>query len=353
MLSRILIALTLLFMCSNSYSNAEIPTKDIKGSKDHSLLGRIEGAYIVAYRHNNYDEFTMPLSKLMEADGRDKSNNMKYEPKNKKTLEGSYTRLVYLLPKNISPLGALRSYQEEIKSKGGDVLFECKDEECGGDSTRSSGGGGGRMSLAMYLFPGEKVTEGNFTNGNCAMTEKMSGQRYAVYNMPSKNMHISLLAYSLNDDLYCKEFTDYTILIFDIIEEKNNNIKVNENKGIGSSNLFLRNGKMILKSVTFDKEKVTTTPEFEEEFKKITELIKNNKKIELLVVSHTDNQDTLSMNMSMSQKRADALVKEMIENYDVSSDRLVAIGVGSASPITSNNTKEGRIINERIEIVVR
>jgi OmpA-OmpF porin, OOP family len=127
------------------------------------LLKRYEGSFIVAYEYKSFDEFTLPLSRLEPVEGkRDSHNNRYYEPKEKKVLEGTHTRLVYLLPADRSPLEVLRNYQEEIKSKGGTILFECKAEECGGDSGRSSSGGGGDMSLAMYLFPEERITDPDF-----------------------------------------------------------------------------------------------------------------------------------------------------------------------------------------------
>lgn len=139
---------------SYAFADATIPTVDRKGSKDHPLLQRYEGSVIVGYEQQSYSELTLPLSKLEPVpDKRDDHNNRYFEPNLKKSLEGPYTRLVYLLPANRSPLEVLRNYQQEIKGKGGRILFECNGEECGGDSTRSSSGGGGEMSLAMYLSP--------------------------------------------------------------------------------------------------------------------------------------------------------------------------------------------------------
>ena len=41
-----------------------IPTADIKGSQDSSLLKRYDGSFIVAYDRKSFDEFTLPLSPL-------------------------------------------------------------------------------------------------------------------------------------------------------------------------------------------------------------------------------------------------------------------------------------------------
>ena len=79
--------------------DATIPTADQPGSQDHPLLRRYEGSFIVSHDHQSFAEFTLPLSRLEPVPGkRANHNNEMYEPKQKKSLEGAYTRLVYLLP---------------------------------------------------------------------------------------------------------------------------------------------------------------------------------------------------------------------------------------------------------------
>ena len=60
-------------------------------------------------------------------------------------IEDARTRIAYLLPAGRSPLEVLRNYQDVVKAAGGEVLYACKSEECGGDPERSSDGGGGDM----------------------------------------------------------------------------------------------------------------------------------------------------------------------------------------------------------------
>src|SRR5687767_2157398 len=146
---------------------AKIPTADRKGSKDSPLLKRYEGSFIVVHERKGFGELTLPLSPLLEVapERRTQQNNRVFEPKSKKSLEGPYTRIAYVLPADRSPLEVLRNYQDDIKSRGGRILFECKGAECGGDPARSSGGGGGEMSLAMYLYGPERVIDPHGSNG--------------------------------------------------------------------------------------------------------------------------------------------------------------------------------------------
>ena len=83
-----------------------IPTADMKGGQDSPLLKRYDGSFIVAYDRKSFDEFTLPLSPLepLMSEKRTKQNNRVFEPKKKKVLAGSRTRIVYLVPVQRSSL---------------------------------------------------------------------------------------------------------------------------------------------------------------------------------------------------------------------------------------------------------
>lgn len=83
------------------------------------------------------------------------------------------------------------------------------------------------------------------------------------------------------------------------------------------------------------------------------------KKGEVWVMGHTDNvrmgpslRSIYPTNWELSTLRACAVVRFLINN-GIAPKRLVAIGYGPSRPIASNNTKEGRKRNRRIEILVR
>ena len=54
-------------------------------------------------------------------------------------------------------------------------------------------------------------------------------------------------------------------------------------------------------------------------------------------------------NQSLSERRANAVVKYLVDN-GIDASRLVAIGYGETKPIASNETEEGRVQNRRVEI---
>ncbi|MDR2191821.1 MAG: OmpA family protein [Endomicrobium sp.] len=77
--------------------------------------------------------------------------------------------------------------------------------------------------------------------------------------------------------------------------------------------------------------------------------IKFNK---LYVDGYTDNLGGNAQNNRLSRKRAAAVRQELIKNA-IPAKKIQARAYGSSNPIAQNNTKNGRIQNRRVEILVR
>jgi len=56
--------------------------------------------------------------------------------------------------------------------------------------------------------------------------------------------------------------------------------------------------------------------------------------------------------MKLSQKRAENVVKYLVDNFGIEKSRLSAKGYGSTRRIAYNNTSEGRQQNRRINAVI-
>jgi len=74
------------------------------------------------------------------------------------------------------------------------------------------------------------------------------------------------------------------------------------------------------------------------------------------IEGHTDNvpikYSGWKSNWELSAARALSVVHYMIEDEGVAADRLSATGYGEYHPVASNDTKEGRAKNRRVEIVI-
>ena len=99
----------------------------------------------------------------------------------------------------------------------------------------------------------------------------------------------------------------------------------------------------------------TGSAEITDEFARVLDgaakLINEHPEIQLLEIQgHTDNTGTDAINNPLSQARADA-VRNYIISRGVDPNRLVARGFGSAKPIASNASDQGRYQNRRIDVV--
>ncbi len=124
-----------------------------------------------------------------------------------------------------------------------------------------------------------------------------------------------------------QELIEYDIPLTKIIEEKAYEI----------SNINFETNKAILKESSFAS------------LDKLVRTLKNNKEYLLEISGHTDNVGNNSSNKKLSIRRAEAVVNYFIENK-VSESKLIAIGFGEDKPIKTNDTKEGRAANRRVEM---
>lgn len=70
------------------------------------------------------------------------------------------------------------------------------------------------------------------------------------------------------------------------------------------------------------------------------------------LVGHTDASGSLAANIALSERRADLVRKVLIDRYGVEAVRLTSEGVGYLAPRATNQTKEGREKNRRVEAIV-
>lgn len=110
-------------------------------------------------------------------------------------------------------------------------------------------------------------------------------------------------------------------------------------------------GKVAIYGIYFDFNKADVKPESEPTLKEIAKLLKQNPKLNLYVVGHTDNVGFMNTNIDLSQRRAQAVLQVLTTKHGVDKKRLEAYGVGPLCPAAPNKTEEGRAKNRRVELV--
>lgn len=338
------------------FADATEPMADSEGAKDSALVKRYEGSFIVSYERFSYTDFRVPLSPLKpvaDADARDTMNNRVYAPDKLVEVEGALTRLAYVLPPERSPLEVLRNYQDVVEAAKGQVLFECKKEDCGGAADRSSSGGGGDMSLMMYFFHEGDLKDASFSNGACALTAGVNDQRFFAAKIPQEDgdAYVTVQTFSLVDDLYCKALNGRTIALVHVLEPKARDKKMVVVEAAEMADSLTTTGSISLYGIFFDTDKADIKPESEPTLKEIAKLLTDAPQMSVIVVGHTDNQGAFDYNVDLSTRRANAVKAELSAKYGVAGDRLVAAGAGMMAPVASNDDEKGRAKNRRVVLV--
>lgn len=88
------------------------------------------------------------------------------------------------------------------------------------------------------------------------------------------------------------------------------------------------------------------------EVKKLADFMTQYPNTSVEVGGHTDNVGNAATNTKLSQARADAVRKDLIEKFGIDGKRVTAKGYGPSKPIADNKTKAGRDANRRVEGVV-
>jgi outer membrane protein OmpA-like peptidoglycan-associated protein len=106
-----------------------------------------------------------------------------------------------------------------------------------------------------------------------------------------------------------------------------------------------------LNNIFFVQSRAEIMPESEPELERLLKLMNDNPSLEIELGGHTDNRGSSSANVDLSQERALAIVKYLVEN-GIDKKRLEFKGYGGTQPIGSNANEESRSKNRRVEIKV-
>ncbi|MGA3280216.1 MAG: OmpA family protein [Smithella sp.] len=108
-------------------------------------------------------------------------------------------------------------------------------------------------------------------------------------------------------------------------------------------------------NVEFDTDKSDIKDKYYDEISKVADFMKEHPETTCEIQGHTDNVDRFNNpdhNKQLSQARADSVRQYLIDKFMIDESRLTAVGYGPERPIASNDTKEGRQKNRRVEGVI-
>lgn len=113
---------------------------------------------------------------------------------------------------------------------------------------------------------------------------------------------------------------------------------------------LIQDGKIVTNGIRFDVNKATIRPESMGIINEIAKLMKEHPEIIISVEGHTDSDGETTFNQSLSERRAEAVMNELVR-LGIDGTRMTSKGFGESAPIDTNNTPEGKANNRRVEFV--
>ncbi|WP_035567047.1 OmpA family protein [Hymenobacter sp. IS2118] len=108
---------------------------------------------------------------------------------------------------------------------------------------------------------------------------------------------------------------------------------------------------IVLHNVFFDPGKASMRPESTAELERVVKLLNESPKLKLQVCGHTDEAGSTEGNLSLSERRAQAVATYLIQ-HKIKPERVTYAGYGAAIPLTSNKSDIGHQYNRRTEFKV-
>lgn len=107
----------------------------------------------------------------------------------------------------------------------------------------------------------------------------------------------------------------------------------------------------VFKNLEFETGKSVIRPSSFASLDELSALMIRKPKFKLLVDGHTDNVGKAAYNLKLSQNRAGAVKKYLVDK-GVEADRITPKGYGMTKPVASNKTPAGRQKNRRVEFTI-
>jgi chemotaxis protein MotB len=109
-------------------------------------------------------------------------------------------------------------------------------------------------------------------------------------------------------------------------------------------------------SLLFPSGSATLNKQSKDALSPLASVLNNYPRVQIYVVGHTDTLKIHNArffdNWSLSTERANSIVRVMRDSYGVDPARLLSGGRSKYNPVASNDTKEGRAMNRRIQIIL-
>jgi outer membrane protein OmpA-like peptidoglycan-associated protein len=107
---------------------------------------------------------------------------------------------------------------------------------------------------------------------------------------------------------------------------------------------------VVIYGIHFDVDSARIQPRSETIIDQIAKVMTDNPTWRFQVEGHTDSDAGAAYNLGLSQRRAQAVVDDLVTRKAIERSRLVPMGFGLTRPVATNDTQAGKALNRRVEL---
>lgn len=304
---------------------AQMPP-DAPGAKDHPVISRYAGSWLVGQELRGYDEVTQPSGATATA-----------------RIDGKVSRLFYLGPAGRGLAEVQRNYEDALAKAGAKKIDTCA-ADCG------------NRDFGPLRAPPKQLSTGSLEGwGSKTLTDEFLARdevRYWYGTLDAGGRTLHLVVLSARSAIQALRDKHVATLV-QVVEPKAMDTGMVTVDAAALAKGLQAQGRIALYGVFFDTGKSELKPESKPQLDEMGKLLQANPSFKVHVVGHTDNQGTLDGNLALSRQRAQAVVDALVKSYKVDAKRLSAAGVASYAPLASNADEPGRARNRRVELVLQ
>ncbi|MCO5725938.1 OmpA family protein [Robiginitalea marina] len=224
-----------------------------------------------------------------------------------------------------------------------------------------------RVFLPLGQYGAFDIRLRNFVpgEGNVIASAVSTDIRQAVLNRPHISIAVNGSRFRLwvNETKYVDvprfipEGSAFKALKFDVDGIKDGkedvfitNLKVAEG-GVDLRRKLLSEGSISTNGILFDSGSANLQPRSMGIILQIAQVLQQDAGIKLRIEGHTDSDGETAANQKLSEARAEAVKKALIDVYGVDAGRLSTLGKGESEPVAANDSPDGKAQNRRVVFI--
>lgn len=112
-----------------------------------------------------------------------------------------------------------------------------------------------------------------------------------------------------------------------------------------------RDGRVTTRGILFDVNSDVIRTESAPTLEEIGTMLREHRDLKIAIEGHTDSDGEDGFNQDLSERRAAAVKRHLVDEYGIEASRLETAGYGESRPVAPNDTTEGKQQNRRVELV--